>query len=283
MSGSDRNTPDSSDRGWSPAFWALLIFIGLAIFIWNFSAKILAPQGDIYPAANIGAFASSMFTVAIFGGGAVLAIVGFIVFRYSVPNRETATPLLPGYGKYTLTIFATGVTFIMVATMIMGAGTLAMTDEATDPVDQFDTDRELDVDVTAAQFLWTLDVDDGLDAQEDEMVIPADTVIHVETQSEDVIHSFAIQEMGVKKDAVPGTTNHQWFYVGGEVEGDDVVQSRTGAQYDADTYTITCAELCGEAHSQMVGTVYVLEPDDYESYVEDENGELPDSFTGGGD
>lgn len=282
MSASDRNTPDSSSRGWSPILWSLLIFIGIAIFIWNFAEKILADPGEIYPAAHIGGFASSMFTIAIFGGGAVLVIVAFIVFRYSVPNRETPTPLLPGYGKFTLTIFATGVTFVMVATMIMGAGTLAVTDEADDPFDHVDTDRELDVDVTAAQFLWTLDVDDGLEAQEDEMVIPADTVIHFYTESEDVIHSFAIQDMAVKKDAIPGSVNHQWFYVGGEVDGDDTVQSRTGAQYDADTYTITCAELCGEAHSEMTGTVYVLEPDDYESYVEDENGELPDSFTGGG-
>lgn len=283
MSASDRDTPDSSHRSWSPIFWSLLIAVGIAIFIWNFSEKILAPTGDIYPANQIGGFASSMFTIAIFGGGAVLVIVAFIVLRYAVPNRDTATPLLPGYGKFTITIFATGVTFIMVATMIMGAGTLAMTDEADDPFEQVDTDREITVDVTAAQFLWTLDVDDGLDAQEDEMVIPSDTVVHVNTHSEDVIHSFAIQEMAVKKDAVPGTTNYQWFYVGGEVEGDDVVQSRTGAQYEADTYTITCAELCGEAHSEMVGTVYVLEPDDYESYVEDENGELRESFTGGGD
>lgn len=283
MSDSNRDTLDTSHRSWSPVLWALLIAIGIAIFIWNFSAKILAPAGDIYPAANIGNFASSMFTVAIFGGGGVLLIVAFIVLRYSAPNRDSAVPLLPGHGKYTLTLFATGVTFIMVATMIMGAGTLAVTDEADDPMDIVDTDRELHVDVTAAQFLWTLDVDDGLEAQEDEMVIPADTIIHYTTESEDVIHSFAIQDMAVKKDAVPGTTNTQWFKVGGEVEGDEVVQSRVGAQYDADTYTITCAELCGEAHSEMTGTVYVLEPDDYESYVEDEDGELPDSFTGGDD
>lgn len=279
---SSKNTPDSPNRSWAPAFWALLIFIGLAIFIWNFSAKILAPATELYPGTQIGAFASSMFTVAVFGGGSVLFIVGFIIFRYSKPNREAPTPLLPGHGKFTLTLFATGVTFIMVATMIMGAGALAVTDEADDPIDQFDTDRSIDVDVTAAQFLWTMDVDDGLDAQEDEMVIPADTIIEVETHSEDVIHSFAIQEIGVKKDAVPGTVNDQWFMVGEDIEGDETIQTRTGAQYEANTYTVTCAELCGEAHSEMIGTVYVLSPEDYESYVEDEGGELPDSFSDGG-
>ena len=288
--GSDRTgsngvdtVPDGTTNTWAPAFWAILVVIGLAIFVWNFSEKILAEAGDIYPAAHIGDLASTMFLVAVIGGGSVLAIVAYTVFRHSRPNREEATPLLPGHGKYTLTMFATGVTFLMVATMIMGAGTLAITDESNDPLEQFDTDRTLGVDVTAAQFLWTLDVDDGLDAQEDEMVIPADTVIHFETQSEDVIHSFAIQDLGVKKDAVPGTTNDQWFMVGGEVDGEETVQSRTGAQYDADEYTVTCAELCGDAHSQMIATVYVLDPDDYESYVEDEGGELPESFTEGGD
>ena len=280
---SDKDTLDSPTKGWEPAFWALLIAVGIVMFVWNFSAKILTPVGDLYPGAHIAAYASSMFTIAIVGGGSVLLIVAYIVFRHSKPNRETPTPLLPGQGKYTLMMFATGVTFIMVATMIMGAGTMAVTDEADDPLDQFDTDRELHVEVTAAQFLWTLDPDDGLAPQEDEMVIPAETVIHIETHSEDVIHSFAIQDLGVKKDAVPGTVNDQWFLVGGEVEGEEVVRSRTGARYDADTYTVTCAELCGEAHSEMIATVYVLDPDDYESYVEDEQGELPDSFTERGD
>jgi len=84
------------------------------------------------------------------------------------------------------------------------------------------------------------------------------------------------------KDAVPGSVNEAWFYVG-EVEGETTIRTRTGSVLQADHYHVTCAELCGEAHSQMIGHIYVVSPEDYERYVEDEGGELPDSFTEGGE
>lgn len=279
---SKRDTPDTSDSGIAPIFWGLLVFAGLAMFLFNFGVKVLEPAAELYPKATISDLSGTLFTIAILGGGGVVLIVGIIIVLHSKPRRDEATPLLPGYGKYTLTFFATGVTFLLITSMFMGVQTLALTDEAEDPLDQFDTERELNVDVTAAQFVWDFDVDDGLDVERDRMVLPADTVIHYRTQSEDVIHSFKILELGTMKDAMPGTTNHAWFYVG-EVEGEEEVITRTGLRLDADLYHVTCAELCGEAHSEMIGEVYVLSPEDYEAYVEAEGGELPDSFTGGGD
>lgn len=279
---SEKDVPGSSNRGLAPWFWGLMVIGGLAVFLWNFGLKVMAPVGDMYPKVPIADLFGTMFIIAMIGGGITVFLIAFAIFRYSKPNRSAPTPLLPGYGKYTLTFFAIGITFLFIATMFMGTHALAVTDEHDDPVEQFDTDRELTVDVLAAQFLWTIDADDGLPATEDTMVIPADTVIHVETQSEDVIHSFKIQEISFMKDAVPGTVNNAWFHIG-SVEGETEVRARTGHTFDADVYTFTCAELCGEAHSDMTGEAYVMAPDDYEEYVEAEGGELPDSFLEGGD
>lgn len=279
---SERDVPDSSNNSWAPAFWALMIVGGLAYFLYNFGSKALAEVDGIYPAVPIQDLTTVMFTTAIFGGGATVAIVAFIVVRYGKPNRAEAADLLPGYGKYTLVIFAIGVTFLMLTVAFMGTQTLALTDEADDPVDTVDTDRQIEVDVTAAQFLWTFDVDDGLAAENDEMVLPADTVIHLNIESEDVIHSFKIFETGMMKDAMPGTTNHGWFIIE-EVEGEEELRTDDGYFIDADLYHVTCAELCGEAHSEMIGDVYIVEPEDYIRYVQGAGGELPESFLEEGD
>ena len=41
--------------------------------------------------------------------------------------------------------------------------------------------------------------------------VPVNKVIEVDTIGADVIHSWAMPQMGVKMDAVPGRINHTWF------------------------------------------------------------------------
>ncbi len=43
------------------------------------------------------------------------------------------------------------------------------------------------------------------------IVVPVNKVIEVDTAGADVIHSWALPQMGVKMDAVPGRINHTWF------------------------------------------------------------------------
>ena len=43
------------------------------------------------------------------------------------------------------------------------------------------------------------------------MVVPVNKVIQIETTGADVIHAFAVPQMGVKMDAVPGRLNQTWF------------------------------------------------------------------------
>src|ERR1700759_2346681 len=58
--------------------------------------------------------------------------------------------------------------------------------------------------------------------------VPVNKVVEVETAGADVIHSFAMPEMGVKMDAVPGRINQTWFK-----------PTQTGVFYGQ------CSELCG--------------------------------------
>jgi cytochrome c oxidase subunit 2 len=69
--------------------------------------------------------------------------------------------------------------------------------------------------------------------------------------SEDVIHSFYVPAFRVKADVVPGLYSSLWF-----------TPSRVG------TYHLFCAEYCGTKHSAMIGQVVVLDPAEYQAWLE---------------
>jgi cytochrome c oxidase subunit 2 len=82
------------------------------------------------------------------------------------------------------------------------------------------------------------------------IVVPVNKVIEVVTTGADVIHSWALPEMGVKMDAIPGRLNHTWFKA-----------TRTGTFYGE------CSELCGAKHAFMPIEVKVVTDSDYSKWL----------------
>jgi cytochrome c oxidase subunit II len=84
------------------------------------------------------------------------------------------------------------------------------------------------------------------------LVVPTDTTVTLDIDSQDVAHSWWIPKLGGKFDAVPGYTNHTWFKVPGKLAGQ--------------TFRGQCAELCGRGHANMIAYVRALAPDDFEAW-----------------
>lgn len=82
------------------------------------------------------------------------------------------------------------------------------------------------------------------------VVVPVNKVVEVITTGADVIHSWALPQMGVKMDAVPGRLNHTWFKA-----------DRTGIYYGE------CSELCGARHAFMPIEVKVVDDADYAAWL----------------
>lgn len=87
---------------------------------------------------------------------------------------------------------------------------------------------------------------------DNEMVVPVNKVIRVQTTGADVIHSFAVPAFGVKIDAIPGRLNETWFKA-----------TKTGMYYGQ------CSELCGKDHAFMPIAVRVVSDQDFASWVEE--------------
>jgi cytochrome c oxidase subunit 2 len=80
--------------------------------------------------------------------------------------------------------------------------------------------------------------------------VPVNKVIAVDTIGADVIHSWAMPQMGVKMDAVPGRTNHTWFKA-----------TQTGVFYGQ------CSELCGARHAYMPIELHVVTDAEYAAWL----------------
>ena len=86
---------------------------------------------------------------------------------------------------------------------------------------------------------------------DNEMVVPVNKVIRIQTTGADVIHSFAVPSFGIKIDSIPGRLNETWFKA-----------TKTGMFYGQ------CSELCGKDHAFMPIAVRVVNDQEFASWVE---------------
>ena len=83
------------------------------------------------------------------------------------------------------------------------------------------------------------------------LVIPVGAKVRLLVTSNDVIHSWWVPDLAIKKDAVPGIVNETWFRA-----------EQTG------TFRGQCTELCGKDHGYMPIVVEVVEPDAFQAWVD---------------
>ncbi|MEM7518286.1 MAG: cytochrome c oxidase subunit II, partial [Planctomycetota bacterium] len=115
--------------------------------------------------------------------------------------------------------------------------------------------NSMDVSVTGKQWMWRLQHPQG-QREINELHVPLGEPVRLTMISEDVIHSFYVPAFRMKMDVLPGKYTTAWFQA-----------------TKAGEYHLFCAEYCGTKHSEMVGTIYVMEPDDYEAWLLGNTGE----------
>lgn len=108
----------------------------------------------------------------------------------------------------------------------------------------------LEVKVTGQKWFWSFDYPEGASAV-NELVVPVHKPIKLLMSSKDVIHSFFVPNFRVKMDVLPNRYTMAWFEA--TAEG---------------TYPLYCAEYCGKGHSEMLGTVRVVNDSTYNAWLE---------------
>jgi cytochrome c oxidase subunit 2 len=89
------------------------------------------------------------------------------------------------------------------------------------------------------------------------LVLPVNKNIHVLVTAGDVLHSFAMPSLGVKKDAVPGRLNETWMRI-----------DRPGI------YRGQCSEICGTGHGYMPVVIEAVSEEEFAAWVNEAKNEF---------
>jgi cytochrome c oxidase subunit 2 len=85
------------------------------------------------------------------------------------------------------------------------------------------------------------------------LVVPTGTKIRLLLTANDVIHSWWVPDLGMKRDAIPGFINEMWISVDADKPG---------------TYRGQCAELCGADHGFMPVVVIARPRAEFDAWLE---------------
>ncbi|HVI10345.1 MAG TPA: cytochrome c oxidase subunit II [Candidatus Binatia bacterium] len=199
--------------------------------LWPVQASTMAQHVD----------ALYIFLLIVTGMVAALVFVCIIYFaaRY---RHQPGVPAEQIEGSLPLEITWSAIPFL-VFLVIFAWGAVVYFQERTPPSDA------TEVYVVAKQWMWKLEHAEG-QREINELHVPVGRDVKLIMTSQDVIHSFFIPEFRIKQDVLPGRYTVEWFHA-----------TKPGV------YHLFCAEYCGTQHSGMVGDIVVLEPAQYEAWV----------------
>lgn len=175
----------------------------------------------------------------------VAAVIAYALLKFRVrPDDDSDGP--PIHGHTGIEIVWTAVPAILVAAIsIVSAVVLVQNDAAGK--------NHMNVNVTARQFAWTFSYPDDGQLTSAQLRLPLGRAVELHLRALDVIHSFWVPEFGQKSDAVPGQDTTLV-----------ITPTKLG------TYPVICTELCGLGHALMRTSAIVMEPADFDTWVQDQ-------------
>ena len=205
----------------------------------------------------------SSLTWVVFGIATIVFVVveGMLIYSTIRFSRKTSDGLPKQVGGNTRleiawTLAPAIVLAIVFVISMQTLRTIAF-QPSTSP-DAGDPSQALHVRVIGHQWWWELDYPDLHIVAADEMHVPTGTVVNVDVESVDVIHSYWVPQLGGKIDAIPGHVNRTWFQA-----------------TQAGTYYGQCAEFCGVEHANMRLQVIVETPEQFQTWVKGQQAAVP--------
>jgi len=206
----------------------------------------------------------------------ICVVIGIVVFGamfYSIikHRKSKGHQAAQFHESTTVEVFWTLVPFLILVGMAIPATKTLIAMEDT-------SNADMTIKVTGYQWKWHYDyMDDGISffsnlstpreqienradkgdhyllEVDNAVVVPVNTKIRFLVTANDVIHSFWVPELAVKKDAIPGFVNEIWTRID-----------------EPGTYRGQCAELCGKDHGFMPIVVVALEEQEYLNWVDEQ-------------
>ena len=146
-----------------------------------------------------------------------------------------------------------GERFIVIAGLVVSgailAGTFAFSLSELNALARPPGEPTMTIEVVGRNWWWEARYPNGA-VTANEIHIPAGQAVEVKLSTADVIHSFWVPQLNVKKDQVPGMDNRMWLRAD-----------------EPGRYRGQCAEYCGLQHARMVFYVEAQPPAEFEEWL----------------
>ncbi len=254
---------------WVLLLAAMLALPGVALADWgalNMPVGVTEISGKVYD-----------LHMRIFVWCCVIGAVVFAVMFYSIFNHRKSKGAVAAdfHESTTVEIVWTIVPLIILIVMAVPAAKVLI------QMEDF-SDSEMSIKVTAFQWRWEYDyIEDGvkfysqldpvhnvarqrdpsvdpdtlenyLKEVDNPLVVPVDTKIRFLHTAADVIHSWWVPALSVKKDSIPGFINENWA----KIEEPGIYRGK-------------CAELCGRDHGFMPIVVKAVSKEEFAAFIEE--------------
>ncbi len=228
------------------------------------------PQGITEVSQSIFELHMLIFWICVWIGVVVFGVMFYSIFKHRKSKGAVASKFHESLG---LEILWTAVPTVILIAMAVPATSVL--------IEMYDTkNSDVDIKITGHQWKWQYDYlgeDVGffsnLTTTEDEIynrtdkgenyleevdynvVVPTGQKVRFLITSNDVIHSWWVPEIAVKKDAIPGYINESWTIIPEGQEG---------------IYRGKCTELCGVNHGFMPIVLEAVTSDEYQVWLEEQ-------------
>jgi cytochrome c oxidase subunit 2 len=219
--------------------------MGISQVIWQFLIKWLT-NSALFPreASTIAPYMDALYFFLIGITIVGLALVLAIIVTFSVRYRRQVHPVATQIEGSTLleatwTIIPLG---LFLVCFVWGA--LLYFRIYNPPA------NSMNIYVVGKQWMWKAEHPGG-QHEINALHVPTGVPIQLTMISQDVFHSFSVPDFRIKREVIPGRYSTVWF------------EATTPG-----TYHIFCTQYCGTNHSQMIGEVTAMSPEDYKRWTE---------------
>lgn len=243
--------------------FGLLSLLPLSALAWN---KWNMPRGVTPISKEIYDLHMTIFWICV---GIAVVVFGILIYALIFHRKSRGAKAADFHEHPVLEIFWAVIPFIILVIMAIPATRVLMMMENTD-------DADVTIKITGVQWKWKYDyLDEGVSFYsnlatpfdqiqnsnkkknrwyllevDNPIVVPINKKVRFLVTSSDVIHSWWVPDLGIKRDAIPGFIHESWAKI-----------KKPGI------YRGQCAELCGIYHAYMPIVVKAVTNAEYREWV----------------
>ncbi len=213
--------------------------------LWQFLVKWLNASA-LFPreASTIAPYADALYFFLLFVTVAGLILVGSLIFGFAIRYRKEKHPVATQVEGSTLLEATWTIIPLALFLICFVWGALLYFRIYNPPT------NSMNIYVVGKQWMWKAEHEGG-QHEINALHVPVGRPVQLTMISQDVFHSFSVPDFRIKREVIPGRYSTVWF------------QATTPGSYH-----IFCTQYCGTNHSQMIGQVTAMTPEDYQKWLQ---------------